>query len=450
MVTYLAGTARRKWPLTGMRDTTSPLEETVFETLADTSSDGGISQSVAKDEARNFVRHTASLGLTKTADGLIDPKLVLSWLLTHLGAPAYLVGLLVPVREAGALLPQLFSAPYIRAMARRKWAWAAGSAMQGVSAAVIALAGLWLEGALAGVVIVTALTALALGRSVCSVSYKDVLGKTIGKSRRGTVTGTASSIASVAVMLFAAALLVGVTDRLVLVLAAITLAAAFWMTAAALFVTLTEDNTPSDTPEHALADALGQMRLLSEDRQLRLFIWTRGLLVGTALAPPFLVLLASGAAEAAFSQLGAMVLASSLAAFLSSYVWGRLADVSSKRVLTLSGVSAALALGLALVLDALGLFGTVWAAPVTLFLLMIAYNGVRQGRSTHLVDMAPDDQRAAYTAVSNTVIGLVLMGAGVFGAIASSYGPAWTIGLFALMSVAGALVSLRLKEVQSS
>lgn len=51
-------------------------------------------------EARNGIRHMASLTMTKLADGLINPKLVLSYLLNILGAPAVLVSALVPIREA--------------------------------------------------------------------------------------------------------------------------------------------------------------------------------------------------------------------------------------------------------------------------------------------------------------------------------------------------------------
>ena len=55
---------------------------------------------------RSYRIHLTSLALTKTADGLIDPKLVLAWLLDAIGSPGFLVGMLVPVRESGALLPQ--------------------------------------------------------------------------------------------------------------------------------------------------------------------------------------------------------------------------------------------------------------------------------------------------------------------------------------------------------
>ncbi|NNL73962.1 MAG: hypothetical protein HKP29_11415 [Silicimonas sp.] len=93
----------------------------------------------------------------------------------------------------------------------------------------------------------------------------------------------------------------------------------------------------------------------------------------------------------------------------------------------------------------MGAFITV---PFILFALMLSYNGVRQGRSTHLVDMADEDTRAKYTAVSNTLIGIILLGSGLFGAIASSFGAVWTIALFALMSLAGAAAAYRLQEVQ--
>src|SRR6056297_3205991 len=90
--------------------------------------------------------HICALTLSKLSDGLINPKLVLSWLLNALGAPAYLVGALVPVREAGALLPQVFLAPFVARMKMKRWAWVAGAAGQGVAGLLIALAALWLSG----------------------------------------------------------------------------------------------------------------------------------------------------------------------------------------------------------------------------------------------------------------------------------------------------------------
>jgi hypothetical protein len=425
----------------GMKNMRSRATDVAFSAVTGASTDDA-----ARAEPANALRHIASLSMTKLADGLIDPKLVLSWLLTNLGASSVVVGLLVPIREAGALLPQLFTAARIHAMARRKWAWAGGSAVQGIAAGLIALVAVTQQGWIAGALTCALLAVLAVARSVCSVSYKDVLGKTVGKTRRGSVTGFASSAAAMGVIGFAGLLMIGAIPRGPLVIGAIALAGLFWLLAAVLFTGLREAPSPGTAPD---GTALAQFRILKDDPQLARFVLVRGLLVGTALAPPFLIVLAAQAGQGAFDRLGALVLASSVASLISSYVWGRLSDRSSRKVLILSGVVAAIALLAAIALDMGGLTGTIWALPVCLFVLMVAYHGVRQGRSTYLVDMAPPDRRAAYTAVANTLIGLILLGAGMFGAALSGLGPVLTIGLFAALSLAGAVVALGLDEVEA-
>lgn len=427
--------------------TTPDFEKTLFEALVDstggTDGTGGLSDAQAKHEPGNFLRHAGSLSMSKVADGLIDPKLVLSWLLDHLGASAFFVGLLVPIREAGALLPQLFTASHVQAMDRRKWAWVAGSIGQGAAAAGIVLAALTLTGAAAGAAICALLAVLAVSRSICSVSYSDVLGKTVGQSRRGAATGTATSLGAGAVVIFALVLMSGLVDRATLVVVAIALAALLWLGAGLLFSTLWEESAPGavETP------AFGQLSILRRDAQLRRFIYARGLLTSTALAPPYIVLLGAQAGEGSFDRLGALVLASSIASLLSSWIWGRMADRSSRSVLMVSAMAGTVALVSAVALDLIGVSGTIWALPLVLFVLMIAYHGVRQGRVIYLVDMAPEDSRATYTAVSNTVIGLLLLGSGFFGALASLVGPHVTLLIFAAMALASIMVTRGLDEI---
>jgi hypothetical protein len=80
--------------------------------------------------------------------------------------------------------------------------------------------------------------------------------------------------------------------------------------------------------------------------------------------------------------------------------------------------------------------------------MMIAYQGVRLGRATHIVDMADEDTRAAYTALSNTIIGVLLVGGGIFGALAARFGEGVVLVCFALMCVAAAVAARGLEEVQ--
>ncbi len=64
-----------------------------------------ISDAACREQPGNFFRHlVAALG-NKLADELSNARLILPWLMGAIGAPVWMVGLLVPIREAGALLP---------------------------------------------------------------------------------------------------------------------------------------------------------------------------------------------------------------------------------------------------------------------------------------------------------------------------------------------------------
>ncbi|WP_322892934.1 MULTISPECIES: MFS transporter [unclassified Yoonia] len=422
---------------------TTPAAQKIFDTLTrKTDPDPDLPDAAQAAEPGNFLRHIWSLGASKLADGLIDPKLVLSWLLSQLGAGAFWVGLLVPVREAGALLPQLLVTPVISRAKLRKYFWAGGALVQGAAAAGIALVGLTQEGAVAGGLIIALLALLAVARSVCSASYKDVLGKTVGNSRRGTAMGLASSTGAVGVILFALVLMSGFGDRYVIVIAAIFLAAAFWLVSGLVFFRL--DETPSEPAEMDLKRA--SFGLLRAEPQLRRFILTRSLLIGTALAPPYLVLLD---AAGGLGELGALVLASALASLLSSFVWGRLSDVSSRLVLILAGCGGGGVLVATVALHLVGLTAVPLVLPALLFGLMIAHHGVRQGRNTQLVDMADEDQRTAFTALSNTIVGLVLIAGGALFAGIAAFSVPLVLGLFGGMCFGAAMLATGLEKVQN-
>ncbi len=395
-------------------------------------------QTAQKD--RNFYTHIASLSLTKLCDGLIDPKLVLAWLLTTVGAGALWVGMLVPVREAGALLPQLFTAEPIRRLPVRKWAWVAGSIVQGFTAAGIAIAALTLEGANAGIVIVALVALLATARSIGSVSYKDVLGKTVAKPLRGQSAGTAASVAAAGVFLFGFLLMTGLIDRYTLVVSGLLLAGVLWIVAATIFASLQEVPTAPASPT-----TVGVWRTywqyLTTDRELQRLIVARALLLATAIAPPYLILLAGESTGGTFTALGALVIASSLASLVSGHVWGVFSDRSTAKVLQYAGMLSAGVLAAAVGLSSAGYFANVVVVAATLFMLMVAYQGVRIGRSTHLVNIAGEHTRTSYTALSNTIIGVALLVTGAFGALVPVIGLVGVVVSLAVMCALGAWVS---------
>ena len=394
-------------------------------------------------EAGNGLRHIVALSFSKTADGLINPKLVLSWLLGVLGGPAAFIGMLVPIREAGALLPQVVMAGYVQRMRQRRWVWVLGSAGQGIAALSIAGVALVAEGWAAGLAVCLILVGLAVSRAACSVSYKDILGKTVGQARRGAVTGSAGSVASGLVFIFALLLVTGVLQTRASVIGAIALAGVMWLLAALTLSQLREGDSETDGP----ADIHSYWRILREDVNLRRYIIVRGLLVSTALAPPYLVVLGTQAGSTALGMLGALVLASSAAGFVSAYVWGWMADRSSRLMLFLAGTLGALTMAAAMGAHVAEMAGEVWVIPTILFGLMMAYHGVRQARSTYLVDISPQDRRSVNAAVANTVIGVILLLAGLLGGALTWVGPLGALTCFTIMSLIGGLMALSLKPV---
>jgi hypothetical protein len=81
------------------------------------------------------------------------------------------------------------------------------------------------------------------------------------------------------------------------------------------------------------------------------------------------------------------------------------------------------------------------------FLYSVMHGGVRLGRKVYLVDMADNENRAAYVAVSNTVIGVFMLVGGVIGLISDTYGAPATVLLLGLLSFVAALYTARLRDV---
>lgn len=411
-----------------------------------------IPEDACDQQPGNFVKFLVSNTLTKVGDGLADAKLVIPWILTSLGAPAFMTGLTVPIREAGALLPQLFIAAFIRPFKVRKWFWSGGSIVEGIAILAMALVTATLVGATAGWIILGLLVVFSLSRGVASVSAKDVKGKTVSKGRRGVLSGYAAlgaGIVTVAVGLYAKVLQKGeLGDEFfyfVLVIAGI-----LWILAALVFATLRESPGATEGGGNAFRQAFESTRLLVEDKQFRHFVITRALLLSTALSLPYYAALANENTGASASGLGLMFVASGLGGTISAPIWGKLSDRSSRLVIV-GAAAMTFVLGVAITLLYL-LDGELMQTDYTyaaFFLFMgIAHGGARLGRKTYLVDMATPETRAAYVALSNTAIGILLLAGSAFGIIASAFGTIYALASLAVIALIAATSGLKLSEVE--
>ncbi len=73
---------------------------------------------------------------------------------------------------------------------------------------------------------------------------------------------------------------------------------------------------------------------------------------------------------------------------------------------------------------------------------------MRVGRKTYVVDLATGNKRTDYVAISNSVIGVMLLLVGAAGALAPLIGNHGVIALLSLMGLAGAVLGAGLPETQ--
>lgn len=411
-----------------------------------------ISERSCREAPNSFVFILSSYLLTKLGDAIASPKTTLAWLTSVVGAPAFVLGLLVPIRESGSMIPQLFIGSAIRRLPVRKWVWVAGSVAQFLCIAGIGVVAMSLEGAAAGFAILGLITLFSLSRGFCSVAAKDVLGKTIPKPKRGQLTGWSASIAgllSIGVGVVLMLPLAGDIDAAVLGMLLIG-AGALWLIAAAIYSNVGEYAGETGGGRSA-TEALARLSLLATDRPFRRFVMTRALLMCSALSAPYYVALAQKNLGSPTYLLGAFVAAAGVAGLVSAPVWGRFADRSSKYVMVAAAIVTS---GIGLLTFAFDRYlpsvgQAAWFLPAAYFVLSVAHNGVRVGRKTYVVNLASGNQRTDYVAISNTVIGVLLLLVGSVGVLAPIIGNGGVIGLLALMGLAGAALGTTLPDTES-
>lgn len=401
---------------------------------------------------RNFFVYLFSAVLTKLGDALASPKTVLAWVMATVGAPAAMVAMLVPIRESGSMLPQLLLGQWVRQRPMRKPIWITGSVLQALAVLGCAAAAAFLDGLAAGWVILGCLVVFSLARSLNSLAGKDILGKAIPKGRRGRLNGWAASLSGLLVLGVGIWFALGKQQDKEPVFYALLLAGAglLWLLAAMLFSTLHE--TPGETKGGANGwrEAWSQVALLKTDAPFRRFVITRALLLCSALTAPFYVMLAREQGNTSASLLGSFLVAGGLASSLSAPVWGTAADRSSRRVMIVAAfITAGLGIGIfALVKGVPSVASASWLFPAFFFGLGVAHAGVRAGRKTYLVDLAGGVKRTDYVALSNTLIGLLLLVVGGLTSAISFLRPEEIILALSVLGLAGAAMAFTLPEVE--
>lgn len=84
-----------------------------------------------------------------------------------------------------------------------------------------------------------------------------------------------------------------------------------------------------------------------------------------------------------------------------------------------------------------------------IFILSVAHAGVRVGRKTYLVDLAGGNRRTDYVAVSNTLMGILLLFAGALSMLLALFSNFVVILVFSLLGLVGVWLAQGLPDVQA-
>lgn len=401
-----------------------------------------------KVDKANVYKLVVSNFLINLGDVLINPKVTLPWLLQSVGAPLFLLGWLVPIRESGSLLPQVIIAHFIYKIKIRKWVWVLGSVIQSLCVLLIGFAALLLEGDSAGWVIISGLVVFSVARGLNSVASKDVLGKTIVKNKRGSVAGWSASAAGFITIIIAFSILLGVDglhNNTGLYVWGIVAATFIWLVAALIYSFVREPFSEVDGVSSSLLSVFKEFALLRTDRTFRSFVIARSLFLCAALSAPYYVLIAQNNAQNSVFTLGLFILVSGLASLLSSPFWGLFSDYSSRQVMVFSSLLSVFS-GVGLFFSAnfeVEVFSGSWFLPLLYFVLSIAHQGIRIGRKTYLVNMGEGNRRTSYVSVSNTVIGIILLGMSSISLLSYVVSLETLVLIFSFITLVGAVMVIR-------
>lgn len=304
------------------------------------------------------------------------------------------------------------------------------------------------------------MTVFSLGRCLTSIASKDVQGRTVPKGERGQIKGLATTAAGfVAITLGLGIRIFGGQDLSNVQLAwLLIIGAALWVGVSLVYTGIREpeqttDNGTSDKDGGETTNTFVQMyRLLRDDKPFRHFVTVRSLLLVSSLSPPFMVTLSIQYGAESLAGLGGFIIASGIAALIGGRMFGRMADRSSKQLMSIgAGVASGIILAVVIVAAIPDVLDGGWVTNIVFILayfsLTLMHTGVRVGRKTYVVDMAEGDQRTTYVAVSNTALGIVLLVVGGVSSLLATFHVLFALIFLAVTGLVGVFAGSRLPDV---
>jgi len=370
------------------------------------------------------------------ADTLMDSSLVIVAFVGHLTQSTFWLGLVVPLRDGGWFLPQLWTSGYLQSQPRklRLYGQMAGVRLIALISLVLAILGLrdrtWL---LVAFFLCFGVYSIASGFS--GLPFLEVVGKTIPPQKRGmffawrlALGGVAAIGASMVVKLF-------VDDRGPLAFpynyALLFGFATVWTAVGLLAYSFVIE--PPDTHLRPPASFVAQIRralaIARADYNYRHFIYLRAALMIAGAAIPFFAVYVQRQLGGSLSFIGIYLGTLTTAGLAANILFGRFsARLGNRRTLALGAWAGLAMLGVVLALMLLAaplrlspLAASLWLLPA-FALAGIRDSGIGVSGQPLLLDIAPPAERSLYLGFSNSLLGVVLLSTGLSGLLVSAFG----------------------------
>ncbi len=391
---------------------------------------------------KNRMRLLSVLGLSKSADLLVSPKTTLPWLISSVGAPAWLLPLILPIKESGSLIPQWFIRHAVFAhFPNRILLWRAGAIAQSLSILAIALSALIASPTHFAYVCVAALIVMSLGRAFCSLSMKEIQAEWVEKGERGHVLGQADVVSGIVTILFAL-LYFTVSGDVGLTALVCLIGAGAVLVASAIIVTVKCQPVTVHVKHIAKQKLIDGVVQLNRDDKLRHIVISRVLAVHGILSVPFIV---SSSLNDNQTGIAVFLTLSALASLFSANLWGNKADTNAVHTLRWAiglSVVAIVVYGLSTMTEYKDV-----VSYVVFLMLNISHTGIRLARKTYLLDITDEQNRADYVSIGNTFVGVLLVLLGSVYAFAYAFIGQYLLVVLACIAGLGVLHSRYLKAV---
>jgi MFS family permease len=393
------------------------------------------------------VRRSFALGVTngalfRFAETLVDPPLVLTWFVSQLTASNLLIGLVMPLGEAGWFLLQIFVSPRVQRMKRKMPSYTVAAVIRTASWLLLAT-GVWLvsDPKLLLVVFFLLYTIARFSCGLSGLAFFDVIAKTIPPRRRGSLFAWRQLLGGI--LGLGGGWIVNVVLNNPNLPFPRGHALLFFMYCGVFAVAMAAFIMIREPPGVAVKESVTLMEqfrraggLLRRDPVYRRYTVALLSMALATMALPFYGIYAKRVLGAPDGMVGLYVTARVAAMLLFNLPWGHVSDRWGNRlVMRLAALGNGLNALLALVLIALvtafrpqGAWLPYLALP--LFLLEGAMRPAQvMFGNVFLLELVPEEGRMLYMGLSNTLAGIVYLLSGLGGLLVDLSG---FVGLFAV------------------